>query len=126
MPLLASLYVLYGSVCAVISVHDLVKRREAVWYTALDFIADFLRLLLFVCFWVSELFVLIAPVMPYLFLFSWLWAIGWSAYEFPHFLQSLKSEAERQLFKRFGFGLVWVLHFPAFWFGGAATLRALR
>lgn len=125
MPLLASVYIAVILLLAVSSRYDGIKRKEPLWYAALDSISDAVVVIMFIGYWCRSLTHSFGRLAPYLFLFSILWAVCTA----PRALRGEEATLtgqERRIYERIGGRFASVcLGLPAYVFAGLAALREL-
>ena len=119
------MYAVFLSVGIIWSCYNNVRDREPGWRIGVAIVEGFAMLLLYVGYWVQPLVKPLGMVAPFLFVFSILWTLYHTQILLPKTdIRGLSREGNR-MHRGAVLGIMVILNFPAYWFGGISAWRAI-
>jgi hypothetical protein len=118
------IYVLVVSILALDGLYEGIKDRAPIWYAILNFIAIAVMVFMFCAYWIPSSVQSIRPLLPVLFLFSFVWEVCTARRGIQRAVRDISSEL-RPLVRQWMMGLEVITVFIGYWFAGAAVLRAI-
>jgi hypothetical protein len=125
MPIFADIYAVFLALVAIVSAWQNAQDERPLWFTGLEFGADFILLLLFCAYWIPSLARVAGSAAALLFLFSLGWFLCWLPHKLARFQEEELPAHLNLRQKRAVFAAIAGSAFPAYWFGGIVAFRSI-